>query len=386
MSYPRKWPSETSLVDENDWNGLLDHSLEKTASYIIRNNNGTIEAINGSTGKIDYSGTDASTVIQSAINALTSGGKIFIKQGTYYLNTGLICSKPIEVEMEKDGYFRANATPMTMLKLQSGATRSILKNVRLYSPLSGVVGIEVNTCDFVRIYNAYIYLTSGGSSRGIYAVDVNDLTVRDCYVLRASYGIGIYKSALSTMYNNKILNNHVENITILGIHAQYCSELEIKGNVIKNTNDNGIDVLNSAYFTVVDNQLVNAGNPNGFSIGIYQEADGTCHDGIVTRNVIRDWTSFWVQPTATNIQVFRNIGYVTENSGKSTFSGDGSTTTFTIAHGLAKQPTKVLVTAGSDAAKGDFYVTADATNITVTYATAPPSGTNNVVLNWYAEI
>jgi hypothetical protein len=90
-----------------------------------------------------------------------------------------------------------------------------------------------------------------------------------------------------------------------------------------------------------------------------------------------------------NAQYFSNsyaTGKRIRNSGKSTFSGDGSTKTFTIAHSLVSTPSKVLVTAGSDAAKGDFYVTADATNITVTYATAPPSGTNNVVLNWYAEV
>jgi len=37
-------------------------------------------------------------------------------------------------------------------------------------------------------------------------------------------------------------------------------------------------------------------------------------------------------------------------------------------------------------ASGDFYVTADATNIYVNYKTAPPAGTDNVVLSWYAEV
>jgi len=42
-------------------------------SYIIFQESGTIYAQNGLTGDIDYSGTDAVTVIQSAIDALTSG-------------------------------------------------------------------------------------------------------------------------------------------------------------------------------------------------------------------------------------------------------------------------------------------------------------------------
>jgi len=53
-------------------------------------------AQNGKTGAIDYGGqsnaggvdgTNASAVIQSAINALTSGGKIFVKEGIYWLSS-----------------------------------------------------------------------------------------------------------------------------------------------------------------------------------------------------------------------------------------------------------------------------------------------------------
>ncbi|MBO8181109.1 MAG: hypothetical protein H0Z19_11685 [Archaeoglobus sp.] len=81
-----------------------------------------------------------------------------------------------------------------------------------------------------------------------------------------------------------------------------------------------------------------------------------------------------------------NVGYTTENSSTATFSGDGSTTQFTIAHKLVSTPSKVLVTPMSSDAAGDFYVTADDTNIYVNYKTAPPSGTNNIKLSWYAEV
>jgi hypothetical protein len=81
-----------------------------------------------------------------------------------------------------------------------------------------------------------------------------------------------------------------------------------------------------------------------------------------------------------------DTSYVVRNGGTATFSGNGSQTTFTIAHGLAGTPKSWRVEAGSADAKGDKYVTADATNLTVTFATAPPSGTNNVVLVWQAEM
>lgn len=75
----------------------------------------------------------------------------------------------------------------------------------------------------------------------------------------------------------------------------------------------------------------------------------------------------------------------TTNGGTSTKSGDGSTTAFTIAHGLTTTPKEFLVTAGSAVAAAPFYTTADATNITVTFVTAPVSGASNLVLNWRAQ-
>jgi hypothetical protein len=69
-----------------------------------------------------------------------------------------------------------------------------------------------------------------------------------------------------------------------------------------------------------------------------------------------------------------------ERTGKSTASGNGSTTVFTIAHGLGSTPTYTFATCSS-LTTGMSY-TVDATNITVTFATAPPSGSNNVVTYW----
>lgn len=80
----------------NDWNPLLDHGLEKTASYIIRRNGSYYEAINGSTGKISYggsgdaggvTGTNAGAVIQSAIDAIynvASGTVILVPSTTFF--------------------------------------------------------------------------------------------------------------------------------------------------------------------------------------------------------------------------------------------------------------------------------------------------------------
>lgn len=69
-----------------------------------------------------------------------------------------------------------------------------------------------------------------------------------------------------------------------------------------------------------------------------------------------------------------------ERTGKSTASGNGTTTVFTIAHGLGSTPSYVFVDCSSHAIARTFTV--DGTNITVTFASAPSSGTNNVIIYW----
>ena len=70
-----------------EWNALLDHSLEKNASYIIRSGSTSslYEAINGSTGLITYSGANWDYVIGMALSGSrgSSQSSIFIKAGDY---------------------------------------------------------------------------------------------------------------------------------------------------------------------------------------------------------------------------------------------------------------------------------------------------------------
>lgn len=76
---------------------------------------------------------------------------------------------------------------------------------------------------------------------------------------------------------------------------------------------------------------------------------------------------------------------LSNNDGRAALNGTGSATSFTIPHGLGVAPRTVQVTPGSAAATGAHHVTADATNLTVTYDTAPATGTGNVVIDWTAH-
>lgn len=74
------------------------------------------------------------------------------------------------------------------------------------------------------------------------------------------------------------------------------------------------------------------------------------------------------------------------NGGLATFSGTGAQTSFVIPHQLYAAPQVVNVVANTADARGVHLATADATNITVTYATAPITGTSNVKLWWEGRV
>ena len=63
-------------------------------------------------------------------------------------------------------------------------------------------------------------------------------------------------------------------------------------------------------------------------------------------------------------------------------SGNAVNKIFTIAHNLGTTPDFASVEAASEDALGEFKRTIDATNITLTYAVAPATGTNNLSYIW----
>ncbi len=119
--------------------------------------------------------------------------------------------------------------------------------------------------------------------------------------------------------------------------------------------------------------------------GTLEMIEVVCNSGNQVQNV-----AVGFRPTHSYANSIRGLGGLagiaySDNHGRATFSGNGSTTAFVIAHGCDTTPNDVSVTPGSAASAAPFFATADGTNITVTFTAAPAAGTNNVVLNWSAE-
>jgi hypothetical protein len=74
-----------------------------------------------------------------------------------------------------------------------------------------------------------------------------------------------------------------------------------------------------------------------------------------------------------------------DEMGQETFSGDGDTEQFTISHSLGSTPNSWMVHPTTDDGSSPSHTTADSSQLTVIYDTPPPSGTNNLTLNYIIQ-
>lgn len=86
------------ILTRNEWNALLDHSLEKATSHIVRYRDGKWQAINGSTGKVD--GTPDASLTTTIEYAIAQGAThIYVKgAGTWTPTNNTISGIRIEGE------------------------------------------------------------------------------------------------------------------------------------------------------------------------------------------------------------------------------------------------------------------------------------------------
>jgi len=150
-----------------------------------------VYARNGLTGKIDYKGTDASKVIQSAINSLpTEGGRIFVKAGRYILNSPLdlafaksIClfgEVPSVADLSLGTVFEyVGVAGVSVLNFDTGAWQIqqyvILKDFGIYlkgKPYTNTYAINLNRVHWFSARDVYAIIDSTyprpSGSRGVF--------------------------------------------------------------------------------------------------------------------------------------------------------------------------------------------------------------------------
>lgn len=403
----------------------------------------------GITGDILYGPDgDAAAVIQSAIDA-SENGLVYLNQANYEIGTKLYGrgnmtirgAGPATVLRLKDGVSNtlleiSNKVGVVVrdLTLDCNKANQTLGNAivldsvdhvwlsRLWikdAKQEGIYAYPMATsyCGVINIDRCFI---SGCGDAGIWLNGV-DSHIRGCDIGQNAYGIVLegwsnhlegnkiwgntyYGLYVKESYHNRVIGNRID---FNKRHGIYCEDgvkelitalnhIYMNSQEAANTYD-GIHVYGSAS-KPTDHILIRS-NRIGTSY-LYDTTPETQRNNIdiegksYTTNVtilMNDLLNYrnkslWFDGDPSTALIKYNKGYKTENSGTATFSGNGTQTQFIIPHGLAWYPTSAVVTAGSSDARGDFYVTYDTVNLTITYAVAPPSGTNNVVLRWYAEM
>lgn len=275
-------------------------SLQTVASYVVFRDGSTYYARNGTTGEIEFSGSVATTVIQSAIDALSSG-LILFKDGSYSITTLINLDDNIEIEGESqqgvvltattdNPIFRINNwenisfRKLTLAQTQTNYGISIGANTQnadnfliqdvTFRGINGSAGIGISTTTYyvndVRVYScSFSDLTYGIYSSGL----LNGLWVSGCLFENINLflnGIVVYNASGSSS-NIWILNNKLLRPTNYPIQAVAASNVYIKNNYIEGTNAfwtsmytsgtaDMIDLSNVTEFEISGNSLYQAGD------------------------------------------------------------------------------------------------------------------------------
>jgi len=206
-----QWTS-SGLVNKTD---VLTYP-EQTADYIIFTDGAYYYAKNGKTGKIDFSGTDAATVINQAINSNTT---IVIKQGTYYIKTPIQITNKYHIFIFfEDGAVFVNQQNDYAIKITSTQrthTWIIIVNPWIYGA-SGYQskGIYISYSSSIRIYNPHIE----NIYEGIRLKAVNTIVIRDGYI--SGQGKTVSGSAGIVLENNQP-GDTTNEVLLQKLHIQY---------------------------------------------------------------------------------------------------------------------------------------------------------------------
>lgn len=223
--------------------------------YTIFKNATKCYAINGTTGKIDYSGSDTA-VIQSSINAIErrGGGTVHLQAnspGNYYSLTSPI-DMVSNLIFEGEGwgtvlkYFgppEHNAIPLSAYSCQNTIIRNFMldgnKAQLVYTGADGYGvcgGIKLDKSDFCTIDNVYAYNIRGF---GLYTWLSRDCTIQNCKVYAATdNGICIQAGSQGFSERCKIVNCDVSGCSNVGVSFVRAKDSEISGCYVYNNNGN----------------------------------------------------------------------------------------------------------------------------------------------------
>jgi hypothetical protein len=343
----------TKLADGSVTSAKIENVTLKAAfSFLIWRDGSTYYAKNGSTGEIQYFGTNATTVINNAISSIPTGGLVFLCDGTYNIDGTINVVEKLNINIIGESWeTKINLTQNSntdMMKITNSnytTIKSLYFQGNRDSQTSGK-GIVVHNservlierCQFYEIKQTAIHIFGkppmsslqpwivrnriekiGNSSSdhgiliGDYASDAhvidNDVgwvTGSAIYVTSGGFQI-ISNTCWDSMYgltaylviSGGITANFIDGNEKDGINIDSCKNLLVVGNVAKLNSNNlwnsssGIYLYNSSYTTITGNR---AGSTDDYE-------NETQQYGIKEYGVYSDYNLI------TGNNVYGNLGY-----------------------------------------------------------------------------
>ncbi|MGN6398321.1 MAG: hypothetical protein ACTHMI_22300 [Mucilaginibacter sp.] len=231
--------------------------------------------------------------------------------------------------------------------------------------------------DYINISNCQTHgILTGGTVANVY---INNYYFED--IGSGDAGVQVVNGSLTSCYINNITGRYTSSQHLYCFYyaiPNSSDQLQI-GNIANIGGSGGAAFYRATVFPVVKNSFFcRAAAPTSTS-SVWNAGDFilSTNSGTGSEYGFRCITT---GSPGTWVKVSRVL-----NSGVSTQSGNGTLVSFAIAHGLGAAPTFMQVQAGSAAAVNIQYISADATNITVHFTTAPATGTNNLTFYWEAR-
>jgi len=279
-----------------------------------------------------------------------------------------------------------------------GEDKHTIDNVTIVGGVRGIVinGSENNTitnCKFINQTDRPLWIIPTENYQARYN------KIEKCRIWRPTGGAACIETQgdYTQIIGNYIFPKDQYGISIVG-GTSYKSESTkycvVKNNHILNGASWGIWLQSAQKNTIMANKIVST-DANSYGIRLIHYGDAPLSQYNKLVNNFIEVTNDKILDSDGNNVICRNTGYVTENSGVATFSGDGSTTDFLIGdHGLAvTDPSKIVVKVtpiSSDAIAASpcvgYVDPNDNTKIRVKFASAPASGTDNVKIIWVAQV
>ena len=366
----------TKLANNSVTPAKIENGTLKAAfSFLIWRDGSTYYAKNGSTGEIQYSGTNATTVINDAISSIPTGGLVFLCDATYNIDGTINVVEKLNINIfgqsweTKLNLTENSNTDMMYIENSNYTTiKSIYFQGNRDSQTSGK-GIFVHNserilierCQFYEIKQTAIHINGTypmsslqpwivrnriekiGNSTSDYGIwigdyasdahvvdnDVGRVTGSAIYVTSSgvliaantlwdsNYGLNVYSVTSGVITGNIMDNNGLD-----GINIDSCQNLLITSNVAKLNSNNlwnsssGIYLYNSSYTIITGNRAGSFGEwkYETQQYGIKEYGANSDYNLITGNNVYGNLGEQDIYSTGPNTVVSGNLGrYTTKN-------------------------------------------------------------------------